>query len=668
MNPLLGLAFQLLPDLSKLFTGEKAGGLPEVLAKSVSDQIGKTVTEVTGTSSPDAAATAVQQNAAMKADLQVKLAQIAIENQRLANEDKERERQAALADAKDQREKALEEQRLAKESVADARRFSVELADKGWLATTPHILSYIVVLGFLALIVMMARGWVNQESMDSNVLQIFNILIGALAAAFAGVMNYFLGSSSGSKDKDAVIQAQNAQNRETVKEVVKEAAKEAARKDGDGQPSEPGPGDGGSPPGKPSGPASGGDPVTPAKPGLFAEVMPELMKSHRHFPNSAQWALTPRGIAVDGAAAQGTPGEPSTVRGIWEKFGTFCTASSKKYGVPVELIVATIATESRGDPNVRRFEAHKNDESVGLMQTMVATAREDLGQPSLTGDDLRDPARSIDAGTAHIAKQRATTHFDPPMVAAAYNAGSIRLADHGGNRWRLACHKPTDGAHIDRYIAWFADAMRVSRSDNWGADGAPSFAAEISQKMPADRTDPDFPPPPPFSPLISTAERQQLFGAFNFQPAPTSDNPEAIKILGNWANENIVDVKIHLKSPLLGKNPFVIPFHKKAAKQLEELFLEWEAAGLLDRILTWGGSYVPRFVRGSKTNLSNHAFGTAFDINAAQNGLNVEPALVGEKGSVRELVEIANKHGFFWGGHYKKRLDGMHFEVGQLKS
>jgi Putative peptidoglycan binding domain/D-alanyl-D-alanine carboxypeptidase len=31
------------------------------------------------------------------------------------------------------------------------------------------------------------------------------------------------------------------------------------------------------------------------------------------------------------------------------------------------------------------------------------------------------------------------------------------------------------------------------------------------------------------------------------------------------------------------------------------------------------------------------------------------------------LVGIANDHGFYWGGHYSKRLDGMHFEVAQLR-
>jgi hypothetical protein len=104
-----------------------------------------------------------------------------------------------------------------------------------------------------------------------------------------------------------------------------------------------------------------------------------------------------------------------------------------------------------------------------------------------------------------------------------------------------------------------------------------------------------------------------------------------------------------------------------AQKQLVNLFNDWEKAGLMDRVLTYGGSYVPRFVRGRPGVLSNHAFGSAFDINVAWNGLSRVPALVGEKGCVRELVKLANKNGFYWGGHFS-RLDGMHFEVAKIIS
>ena len=70
-------------------------------------------------------------------------------------------------------------------------------------------------------------------------------------------------------------------------------------------------------------------------------------------------------------------------------------------------------------------------------------------------------------------------------------------------------------------------------------------------------------------------------------------------------------------------------------------------------------------MRGSRTTLSNYAWGTAFDINVPWNARGTVPALCGEKGSVRELVAIANEHGFYWGGHFSRR-DGMHFEVARV--
>ena len=178
-----------------------------------------------------------------------------------------------------------------------------------------------------------------------------------------------------------------------------------------------------------------------------------------------------------------------------------------------------------------------------------------------------------------------------------------------------------------------------------------------------DKLGPNWPSPPQFSPL-SYLERTKVFGNFSFVPAPASGNPEAIRITDNWASKNISSIEIPQLSKLNVRN---VLFHAAATDQLKKLFSDWESAGLLEHILTWGGSWVPRYVRGSRTHLSNHAWGTAFDINVAWNMLGTVPALVGKRGSVRELVEIANENGFYWGGHFKGRPDRMHFEIATLK-
>lgn len=176
---------------------------------------------------------------------------------------------------------------------------------------------------------------------------------------------------------------------------------------------------------------------------------------------------------------------------------------------------------------------------------------------------------------------------------------------------------------------------------------------------------PNWPPPPDFKPLSPT-ERETLFGKFSYVPAGIQGNPEAIKITDNWPAQNIVQVDIpQLKglqgAPASGK----IAWHSKGAPQLQALWSAWEAAGLTSLVSSFAGSWAPRFVRGSRTYLSNHAWATAFDINAGYNPLGAVPALVGKPGSVRKLVKLANDYGFFWGGHFS-RLDGMHFELAKI--
>jgi hypothetical protein len=177
----------------------------------------------------------------------------------------------------------------------------------------------------------------------------------------------------------------------------------------------------------------------------------------------------------------------------------------------------------------------------------------------------------------------------------------------------------------------------------------------------------NFPPRPDFPPLVTNRQREALFGRYDYVSAPQPGNPEAIRIVGSWERDNIVEVAIpQLRKALGSKAPAAIRFHRLAASQLQSLWAEWEAAGLLNRILSFGGGFVARFVRGSRSLLSNHAFGSAFDINEAYNSFGQRPASNGNKGCVRDLVPIANRCGFYWGGHYQSRMDGMHFEVAVL--
>ncbi|KAK0039538.1 M15 family metallopeptidase [Biomphalaria pfeifferi] len=154
-----------------------------------------------------------------------------------------------------------------------------------------------------------------------------------------------------------------------------------------------------------------------------------------------------------------------------------------------------------------------------------------------------------------------------------------------------------------------------------------------------------------------------MFGKFRYQVGANG----AIRITDGWAGNNIVKVFIPQLIGIEGApSDGIVFFHRAGAEQLKALFAAWQKAGLLHYVKSWAGSFVPRMVRGSKTQLSNHAFGSAFDINAAWNGLGKTPTAADKTGTVIPLVKIANEHGFFWGGHYNSRKDGMHFELAVL--
>jgi|688.fasta_scaffold08988_8 hypothetical protein len=176
----------------------------------------------------------------------------------------------------------------------------------------------------------------------------------------------------------------------------------------------------------------------------------------------------------------------------------------------------------------------------------------------------------------------------------------------------------------------------------------------------------NVPPKPNFLPITGNSTREKLFGKFAYKPSPTKQNPEGIVITDDWAKKNII--KVNLPALALATNGASksMMWHKECEYQLVKLFERLEKENLHTRILSYAGAFYPRFIRGSRTQLSNHSWGTAFDINVPYNGLGKIPAMIGQKGCVREIVPIANECGFYWGGHFDKRKDGMHFEIAKI--
>lgn len=185
---------------------------------------------------------------------------------------------------------------------------------------------------------------------------------------------------------------------------------------------------------------------------------------------------------------------------------------------------------------------------------------------------------------------------------------------------------------------------------DWPTDPAPN------------QRDPYFPPKPQNMKAITVTRAQQLYGTFAWRKAPTAGEARAIKFLDNWPQQNIVVHAIPQLARIGRPTSVNREMHKKAVAKMTGLWDAWEKAGLLKLVKTFDGLYNPRVIGGTNT-LSNHAFGIAFDINEPWNTWGGQPAMVGQTGSVRLLVPLANQYGFYWGGHYNGKKDGMHFEL-----
>jgi D-alanyl-D-alanine carboxypeptidase len=199
--------------------------------------------------------------------------------------------------------------------------------------------------------------------------------------------------------------------------------------------------------------------------------------------------------------------------------------------------------------------------------------------------------------------------------------------------------------------------------------------------------DANWPPKPTTIKQYTWAEicDSSNFGDFEFEANPSENSGRGIKILGSWVQNNIISVNVPQLvginrgnftdriEPITTKN-CTIQFHKNGKQQLIKLWEDWEKSGVINRVLTFSAGFVPRYSSSNKTILSRHAWGIAFDLNVEWNGQGVIPPLINDKGCVRELIEIANNNGFYWGGHFEGKskssgkllVDGMHFELGKI--
>lgn len=225
MDKWLKIAGRLLPDILLLTAGPQAAGVLEMVKKSL--------IALLGTDNPDEAQAKLDKDPAISDEARIRLAEIAadaeakrrqadLDAQKLQLEDAQKKQaaqfdvlRAQLEDRDKQRQTDAEELKGRFADVSGARSSFLELATaRAPMAWGAPIVSVVVTTGFFVILVVMfsKRDW---PAAEAPAFQLLNIALGALVAAFTTVVTFWLGSSIGSRNKDAQsfdLQTQQARN------------------------------------------------------------------------------------------------------------------------------------------------------------------------------------------------------------------------------------------------------------------------------------------------------------------------------------------------------------------------------------------------------------------------------------------------------------------------
>jgi len=106
---------------------------------------------------------------------------------------------------------------------------------------------------------------------------------------------------------------------------------------------------------------------------------------------------------------------------------------------------------------------------------------------------------------------------------------------------------------------------------------------------------------------------------------------------------------------MVGGREVHIQAHVALTERLHQVFADLTRSGAISHLHTFDGSFVVRSIRGS-VKKSLHSWALAFDFNAAENPLGGTPTMH------PEVVAAFKRAGFVWGGEFRGRRDGMHFQ------
>jgi hypothetical protein len=204
----------------------------------------------------------------------------------------------------------------------------------------------------------------------------------------------------------------------------------------------PAAGDAGAPPTTHDAGAPKADAATPPKPPADRGFLDPNQPSHSVFSGVA-WSVSNQMVVVASPPA----GSVATVTTCMKTYGTSIVKYADLYRVSRASVVATAITES----NCTNPAGSSDGLSSGPMQVTGGTCAGTVSgytSAACLAKMHSSPDFSFMVGAKYMGSsyQVAQHDHDPPKIAAAYNAGSIRSST--ANRW----HMVVTGNHIERWV------------------------------------------------------------------------------------------------------------------------------------------------------------------------------------------------------------------------
>lgn len=170
-----------------------------------------------------------------------------------------------------------------------------------------------------------------------------------------------------------------------------------------------------------------------------------------------------------------------------EEIEKLAKEAGEAIGVPYELVLSVILTESAGDP-----KAVSKKGAGGLMQLMPGTAR-DLG---LSDEDRFDPKKNVIAGTQYLKSMLDSFNGDTKLALAAYNWGPGNVRSALSDLHRSGIPATGDSLYKNhRAIKMPSEtAAYASKVDgiNQSFGGEPIFGSDFSTEGPVNGRRPDL--------------------------------------------------------------------------------------------------------------------------------------------------------------------------------